>query len=72
MIELLADHVVCKGDFISPQGAILLRLFGRELAAFKMDLLCGWVRVASAFESVVRPFHLSRKGFSRSITTANG
>lgn len=43
VIELLADHVVCKeGDFISPQGAILLRLFGRELAAFKMDLLCGW------------------------------
>ena len=56
VIELLADHVVCKeGDFISPQGAILLRLFGRELAAFKMDLLCGWVRVASAFKSFV-PF----------------
>ena len=73
VIELLADHVVCKeGDFISPQGAILLRLFGRELAAFKMDLLFGWVRVASAFESVVRPLHLSRRGFSRSITTANG
>jgi len=49
VIELLADHVVCKeGDFISPQGAILLRLFGRELAAFKMDLLCGWVRVTRA------------------------
>ena len=47
VIELLADHVVCKeGDFISPQGAILLRLFGHELATFKMDLLCGWVRAS--------------------------
>jgi mRNA turnover protein 4 len=45
VIELLADHVLCReGEHISPQGAILLRLFGHELATFKMDLLCGWVR----------------------------
>ena len=44
VIENLADHLVCKeGDFISPQAAILLRLFGHELATFKMELLCGWV-----------------------------
>ena len=46
VIELLADHALCKeGEHISPQGAILLRLFGHELATFKMDLLCGWVSV---------------------------
>jgi mRNA turnover protein 4 len=46
VIELLADHVLCReGEHISPQGAILLRLFGHELATFKMDLLCGWVRL---------------------------
>mmetsp|Transcript_16377 Transcript_16377/g.40061 ORF Transcript_16377/g.40061 Transcript_16377/m.40061 type:complete len:295 (+) Transcript_16377:214-1098(+) len=43
VIELLADHTVCKeGSYISPAGAILLRLFGHELATFKMDLLCCW------------------------------
>lgn len=48
VIELLADHALCKeGEHISPQGAILLRLFGHELATFKMDLLCGWVSASS-------------------------
>jgi len=61
VIESLADHVVCKeGDFISPQGAILLRLFGRELATFKMDLLCGWVRAGSRVASVSFSIALSR------------
>ena len=46
VIELLADHVVCRdGEHVSPQAAILLRLFGHELATFSIDLLCGWVRV---------------------------
>ena len=45
VIELLADHTVCKeGEFISPAGAILLRIFGHELSEFKIDLVCGWVR----------------------------
>lgn len=46
VIELLADHTVCKEkEHISPAGAILLRLFGHELAEFSIDLLCGWVRM---------------------------
>jgi mRNA turnover protein 4 len=45
VIELLADHVVCtEGEHVSPQGAILLRLFGHELATFELELVCGWVR----------------------------
>ena len=66
VIELLADHVVCKEGTISPQGAILLRLPAAS-SPVQDGLLCGWVRVASAFESVVRRFH---RGCS--ITTANG
>jgi hypothetical protein len=45
VIELLADHVVCKeGEHVSPQAAILLRLFGKALATFEIALVCGWVR----------------------------
>jgi mRNA turnover protein 4 len=69
VIELLADHLVCKeGDCISPQGAILLRLFGHELATFKMDLLCGWVRLFSAFLQAFRgiePARFLRSGRQR-------
>jgi hypothetical protein len=44
VIELFADYTVCKeGQHISPGGAILLRLFGHELATFNMSLLCCWV-----------------------------
>jgi mRNA turnover protein 4 len=43
VIELVADHVLCKeGEHISPQGAILLRFFGHELATFKCTLTCRW------------------------------
>jgi mRNA turnover protein 4 len=43
VIELAADHVLCKeGEHISPQGAILLRFFGHELATFKCTLTCRW------------------------------
>jgi hypothetical protein len=61
--------LVCKeGDCISPQGAILLRLFGHELATFKMDLLCGWVRLFSAFLQAFRgiePARFLRSGRQR-------
>lgn len=44
VIELQADHTLCKaGSHISPQGAILLRLFGHELATFRLRLTCGLV-----------------------------
>jgi mRNA turnover protein 4 len=44
VIELEANHTLCKeGQHISPQGAILLRLFGHELAEFRCRLTCGLV-----------------------------
>jgi mRNA turnover protein 4 len=64
VIELLADHAVCKeGEFISPQGAILLRLFGYELAKFKMDLLCGWVSRRNTDESFRSVSRHARRAF---------
>jgi len=44
VIELEADHVLCKeGEHISPQGAILLKMFGHELAEFRCRLVAGLV-----------------------------
>ena len=67
VIELLADHTLCKeGDHISPQGAILLRLFGHELATFKLDLLCGWVSICTRTFFIASPV---QKVSSRSAVT---
>jgi mRNA turnover protein 4 len=65
VIELLADHTLCReGDHVSPQGAILLRLFGHELATFKLDLLCGWVSTyqLTRFYRLARPKGLKSLG----------
>ncbi|OUS45332.1 hypothetical protein BE221DRAFT_206375 [Ostreococcus tauri] len=44
VIELEADHVLCRqGQHISPQGAILLKMFGHELAEFRCRLVAGLV-----------------------------
>jgi mRNA turnover protein 4 len=67
VIELLADHTLCReGDHVSPQGAILLRLFGHELATFKLDLLCGWVSICTRTFFIASPV---QKVSSRSAVT---
>jgi len=43
IVELLADHVVCKeGEKLNPKQAAVLRTFAVQMATFKMTLLALW------------------------------
>ncbi|EOA37073.1 hypothetical protein CARUB_v10010201mg [Capsella rubella] len=42
-VELVADFVVCEeGKPLSPQSAHILRLLGKKMATFKLNLICRW------------------------------
>jgi mRNA turnover protein 4 len=42
-VELLTECVVCKkGDVLTPEQCNLLKIFGVEMATFRMQLICQW------------------------------
>ncbi len=43
ILELEEDYTVCKeGEVLNPEQAQLLRLFGRKLATFRIQLIARW------------------------------
>lgn len=68
VVELIADHVVCKqGDTLTPGQAALLRVFDIKMAAFKMTLLCCWEAEGAAW--ILKRAFLGAKGsmFNNSV-----
>jgi len=52
---LLTDHTVCReGDMLSPEQARILKLLGKEMAAFRLVMLCVWTRHDGSFEDFGR------------------
>lgn len=51
VVELLADHVVCRdGQQLDPNQAALLRVFGLKLATFRLTPLAWWSSEGDVFE----------------------
>uniref|UniRef100_A0A3B4AH13 Ribosome assembly factor mrt4 n=1 Tax=Periophthalmus magnuspinnatus TaxID=409849 RepID=A0A3B4AH13_9GOBI len=52
VVTLLKDHEVCKeGDVLTPEQARILKLFGIEMAEFKVQIKCMWNSETGEFES---------------------
>ncbi|KAA8593291.1 hypothetical protein FQN60_009407 [Etheostoma spectabile] len=53
VVTLLKDHTVCKeGDVLTPEQARILKLFGIEMAEFKVQIKCMWNSETGEFENV--------------------
>ncbi|XP_066526386.1 mRNA turnover protein 4 homolog [Hoplias malabaricus] len=51
VVTLLKDYEVCKeGDTLTPEQARILKLFGIEMAEFKMSIKCMWNSESGEFE----------------------
>lgn len=52
VVTLLKDHEVCKeGDTLTPEQARVLKLFGHEMAEFKVQIKCMWNSETGEFEN---------------------
>ncbi|XP_029908140.1 mRNA turnover protein 4 homolog isoform X1 [Myripristis murdjan] len=52
VVTLLSDHEVCKeGDILTPEQARILKLFGIEMAEFKVHIRCMWNSETGEFEN---------------------
>jgi mRNA turnover protein 4 len=55
VVELLADHVVCRaGKPLDPNQAALLRVFEVKMATFRFSLVAAWRADGDAYESLAR------------------
>ncbi|XP_037303753.2 mRNA turnover protein 4 homolog [Pungitius pungitius] len=53
VVTLLKEHAVCKeGDMLTPEQARILKLFGIEMAEFKVQIKCMWNSETGEFENV--------------------
>ncbi|WIA38467.1 hypothetical protein OEZ86_001790 [Tetradesmus obliquus] len=53
VVELLADHVVCRaGQTLDPNQAALLRVFGVKMATFRLTPLAWWSSDGDVFEEL--------------------
>ncbi|CAL8380211.1 unnamed protein product [Boreogadus saida] len=51
VVTLLKDHHVCKeGDMLTPEQARILKLFGFEMAVFRVQIKCMWNTEVGEFE----------------------
>ncbi|XP_006783310.1 mRNA turnover protein 4 homolog [Neolamprologus brichardi] len=52
VVTLLKDYEVCKeGDTLTPEQARILKLFGIEMAEFKVQIKCMWNSETGEFEN---------------------
>ncbi|GAA6231989.1 mRNA turnover protein 4 homolog [Lates japonicus] len=52
VVTLLKDHEVCKeGDVLTPEQARILKLFGIEMAEFKVQIKCMWNSETGEFQN---------------------
>ncbi|XP_075762597.1 mRNA turnover protein 4 homolog [Pelodiscus sinensis] len=54
VVTLLSDYEVCKeGDVLTPEQARVLKLFGYEMAEFKVTIKCLWHSETGDFQQLV-------------------
>ncbi|XP_063292294.1 mRNA turnover protein 4 homolog [Pelobates fuscus] len=54
VITLLSDYEVCKeGDVLTPEQARILKLFGHQMAEFKVTLKAKWIAETGEFQRFV-------------------
>ncbi|KAL0978474.1 hypothetical protein UPYG_G00170930 [Umbra pygmaea] len=54
VVTLLKDHTVCKqGDTLTPEQARILKLFGMEMAEFRIQVICMWNSETCDFEKLM-------------------
>ncbi|XP_026517378.1 mRNA turnover protein 4 homolog, partial [Terrapene carolina triunguis] len=55
VVTLLSDYEVCKeGDVLTPEQARVLKLFGYEIAEFKVTIKCMWHSETGDFQQLVK------------------
>lgn len=53
MVTLLSDYEVCKeGDVLTPEQVRVLKLFGYEIAEFKVTIKCTWDAQSGRFQQM--------------------